>query len=923
MLLGASWLCSSKAAAAEKRAAEERRRRRAASAGGGGGGGSNGEGPPPAAGGAMDESSLLDLLECSVCLERLDTTAKVLPCQHTFCRRCLESIVSSRHELRCPECRILVGCGVDELPANILLVRLLDGIRQRPRAGAGSGCCGGGNCGPGSPKSPGNAGLSGGDGGENPTAAGAGGGGNGAVPPVNPGCQPAAVATTSSGSPSVAAAAASAAASLRELAAASRSALLKNSTQLPYGKALYAYEGKEPGDLKFNKGDLIILRRKVDENWYHGELNGNHGFFPASYIQCIKPLPPAPPQGKALYDFEIKDKDQDKDCLTFTKDEILTVIRRVDDNWAEGMLGDKIGIFPILYVELNESAKQLIEMDKTNVAVASGSDVPLPVDTNLAVSTAQCCTLNSAGAVSAIQRHMDGKKNAKKRHSFTALSMTHKSSQALNNRHSMEISAPVLISSSDPRAAARIGDVAHLSTSAPVQDSTLAGSATMAGPRTSAIVGDQGTPSKVQLPLNIYLALYAYKPQKTDELELRKGEMYRVIEKCQDGWFKGTSLRNGMCGVFPGNYVTPVSRVPAATNQPRNLTGGSPTAKGSSSRDAAPGAPALTSSAPVTRPAVPITTPPSQTQLPAGSPQMNNCLRYSSQHPVIQPRGTVQMVVHNSVQAQDRPTATVSPLRSQNSPSRLPATVIRSHSVVSPQHIHHSPVHVIPGAPCARPIIPLTSAAAAITPPNVTAVSLNGEAGNGPISSLVTCSPTNTACKTEERKTEKKEKKSGLLKLLAGASTKKKSRSPPSMSPTHDPMAIVEGMLQGAIGPELSSLSSHGRAGSCPIESEMQGAMEMEPLHRKTGSLDLNFSIPSPIRQLPPSMATCHPEAKPLNRERYRVVVPYPPQSEAEIELKEGDIVFVHKKREDGWYKGTLQRNGRSGLFPGSFVESF
>lgn len=35
------------------------------------------------------------------------------------------------------------------------------------------------------------------------------------------------------------------------------------------------------------------------------------------------------------------------------QDEILTVIRRVDENWAEGMLGDKIGIFPILYVEVN------------------------------------------------------------------------------------------------------------------------------------------------------------------------------------------------------------------------------------------------------------------------------------------------------------------------------------------------------------------------------------------------------------------------------------------------------------------------------------------------------------------------------------------------------------------------------------------
>lgn len=88
----------------------------------------------------MEESVLLDLLECPVCLERLDASAKVLPCQHTFCRRCLQGILGSRGELRCPECRTLVECGVDELPSNILLVRLLDGIKQRPRrAGPGLG----------------------------------------------------------------------------------------------------------------------------------------------------------------------------------------------------------------------------------------------------------------------------------------------------------------------------------------------------------------------------------------------------------------------------------------------------------------------------------------------------------------------------------------------------------------------------------------------------------------------------------------------------------------------------------------------------------------------------------------------------------------------------------------------------------------
>lgn len=89
--------------------------------------------------------------------------------------------------------------------------------------------------------------------------------------------------------------------------------------QLPCAKALYNYDGKEPGDLKFSKGDIIILRRQVDENWYHGEMGGVHGFFPTNFVQVIKPLPQPPPQCKALYDFELKDKEADKDCLPFAK----------------------------------------------------------------------------------------------------------------------------------------------------------------------------------------------------------------------------------------------------------------------------------------------------------------------------------------------------------------------------------------------------------------------------------------------------------------------------------------------------------------------------------------------------------------------------------------------------------------------------
>ena len=79
---------------------------------------------------AMDTSQLNELLECSVCLERLDETCRVLPCQHTFCKRCLKELVSARKELRCPECRILVDEDIDDLPTNIFVVRLLESLKR-------------------------------------------------------------------------------------------------------------------------------------------------------------------------------------------------------------------------------------------------------------------------------------------------------------------------------------------------------------------------------------------------------------------------------------------------------------------------------------------------------------------------------------------------------------------------------------------------------------------------------------------------------------------------------------------------------------------------------------------------------------------------------------------------------------------------
>ncbi|RMB90957.1 hypothetical protein DUI87_32555 [Hirundo rustica rustica] len=55
-----------------------------------------------------------------------------------------------------------------------------------------------------------------------------------------------------------------------------------------------------------------------------------------------------------------------------------------------------------------------------------------------------------------------------------------------------------------------------------------------------------------------YRALYQYRPQNADELELREGDRVDVMQQCDDGWFVGVSRRTQKFGTFPGNYVAPV-----------------------------------------------------------------------------------------------------------------------------------------------------------------------------------------------------------------------------------------------------------------------------------------------------------------------------------------------------------------------------
>ncbi|XP_066887972.1 E3 ubiquitin-protein ligase SH3RF2 [Kogia breviceps] len=441
----------------------------------------------------MDDVTLLDLLECPVCLEKLDVTAKVLPCQHTFCKPCLQRIFKTHKELRCPECRTLVLCSIEALPANLLLVRLLDGVRS------GQGSRGGGSI-----------------------------------------CRPGVLTSQDSRK------------SKTHPRGLQRSPFQPvpniriHMDGVPRAKALCNYRGQNPGDLRFNKGDVILLRRQLDENWYQGEINGVSGVFPASSVEVLKQLPQPPPLCRALYNFDLRNKDKSKnqDCLTFLKDDIITVISRVDENWAEGKLGDKVGIFPILFVEPNLTARHLLEKNKGRQSSRTKGMSLVSSSRGKATNTPT------------LRRGPGSRRKGPGQFSImTALNTLNRMVHCPSGRHMVEISTPVLISSSNPSVITQHMEKADAPPSPVGQVSTYHPAPASPG-HSTAIISLPG--SQQHLSANMFVALHSYSAHGPDELDLQKGEGIRVLGKYQDGWLRGISLVTGRVGIFPNNYVIPI-----------------------------------------------------------------------------------------------------------------------------------------------------------------------------------------------------------------------------------------------------------------------------------------------------------------------------------------------------------------------------
>ncbi|XP_011297752.1 E3 ubiquitin-protein ligase SH3RF1 isoform X1 [Fopius arisanus] len=874
----------------------------------------------------MDECMLNDLLECSVCLERLDTSSKVLPCQHTFCKKCLEEIVSTHRELRCPECRVLVDVKVDDLPPNVLLMRILEGMRNA------------------TPKSakPYSRTLS------TPQRLF---GGHQVSPAVNPTPSPIVLAVDPA----------------RHANASAKQVHLHNQ---PYGRAIYDYISKVPGDLSFKKGEIVVLRKKIDNNWYFGECGANHGVFPLSYVQVMTPLPPHVPQCKALYDFRMTNDEEDG-CLTFNKGEVISVIRRVDENWAEGKLLDRIGIFPLAFVELNSVARALMKLstnvqpgpsrvapptptneeitpliptDHTrNVQTPRDSNPSVPVTGALAVSDSSS-TVSSGGSSTTTTPNTPnssstssssstapsspispatsppavGSRHSAKRHSFTAMNSGHH--QHPHHRHSAEILSPPVDTNGGSNTSTSTSDVF----SSPINASPgpehnirhrRSGSSDLVLSQPSSSL-----PASSNLPA-AYIALYPYKPQKGDELELRKGGIYMVTERCQDGWFKGTSNRTQKCGVFPGNYVAPakcqrgICRVtPTSTHQTATLT--------------------TVQSPGDTRGTVTYTKGKGtiqQSYSPRSLPPPELPPRAVSPSPAVSASWHGQAQGHSPSRGNE-----------QANPLGRSHSAVMTSSVASPGKTMLSPPSTGTPATSSSDINRSPSNTLRITggitpPPNTSAAAASIKS--------------NEKVKTKE----KKEKGVSLMRRLTNI---KKSKSPPPATYSMDNPVFDDGNF-------VTSLDTvHVRSGSCPSQllqvvpnqegvspnhlrvypGTVQGSVTASqrvkhkerpalPVsfvqrsgeagcavavsgnhHRKSNSLDAGMGKQS-------KQQTATRERERVNR--FRCIVPYPPNSEFELELRVGDIIYVHKKREDGWYKGTQQRTGRTGLFPASFVEAF
>ncbi|XP_037907674.1 uncharacterized protein LOC119649465 isoform X18 [Hermetia illucens] len=263
-------------------------------------------------------------------------------------------------------------------------------------------------------------------------------------------------------------------------------------------RALYNFQGQSARELSFKKGDVIYIRRQIDKNWYEGEHNAMVGLLPVNYVEIItkdgsRPAPQKKPsEGQARAKYNFQAQSALE--LSLNKGELVTLTRRVDANWFEGKIANRKGIFPVTYVDVLTDIGADDSGRSTVSFGNSGSNKP----TGNASSRTLITTNNISPTLDQLRTSLNNEFN----HVTNGGQHPNGMLRETKTTHKTE--------------------VLHVDTnSEPIA----------------------------------YRAIYKYSPQNTDELELFEGDIVYVLEKCDDGWFVGTSQRTGQFGTFPGNYV--------------------------------------------------------------------------------------------------------------------------------------------------------------------------------------------------------------------------------------------------------------------------------------------------------------------------------------------------------------------------------
>ncbi|CAL1273098.1 unnamed protein product [Larinioides sclopetarius] len=273
-----------------------------------------------------------------------------------------------------------------------------------------------------------------------------------------------------------------------QLSSPSRS-ILKSPSRSPdlklLGRALFDFNAESAKEISLKKGDVVLVFRQLDKNWYEGEKNGCIGIFPISYVEIVPPEHTSTPiksftegSAKVRYDFSAQTSVE----LSVRKGDLVNLIRRVDANWYECRFNNKKGIIPASYLQILQEPSEK-------------SALPTPVVT----PTPPKSCLKSPRSSSETN--------------------SNSSSPYLNNTRSPSVESAIHVDTARSKFLAR---------------------------------GKKGY--SLMEPIS-YKAMYNYKPQNDDELELFEGDMIYVVEMCDDGWYVGTSVRTGVFGIFPGNYV--------------------------------------------------------------------------------------------------------------------------------------------------------------------------------------------------------------------------------------------------------------------------------------------------------------------------------------------------------------------------------